>query len=444
VRDDTIVAVATPPGEGGVGIVRLSGRDARPIASRLFSRRLANRRAVLGHICDPSSGEIVDEALGLLMLAPHTYTREDVVELHAHGGPVCLQQIVELSLREGARLAEPGEFTLRAFLNGRLDLAQAEAVLDVVKARTDASLRLAVQGLGGRLSGAVRSIRGQVLESLAYLSARADFPDEDVPLIDLQPGLLGLENSLTALIATARQGMIYRQGVRIAIVGRPNVGKSSLLNRLLREDRAIVTPIPGTTRDTVSETLDLGGVPAVLTDTAGIEQSDDPVERLGIERSMRAIEQSDLLLLVLEFGRPLLHDEQRLLHQTQHRPRVIALNKCDLGDGPSPADGEDVIRVSALTGEGIGSLERCLRSAVGSGSVASSDATIVTNPRHAAALGRALASLQQARLALAAGLPEDLAGMDLRAAADSLGEITGDTVTEDLLDTIFRNFCIGK
>ncbi len=443
-RDDTIVAVATPPGEGGVGIVRLSGRDAARIGSRLFSRRLRDRRAVLGHVRSPVDGEIIDEALGLLMLAPRTYTCEDIVELQAHGGPTCMQRIVELSLREGARLAEPGEFTLRAFLNGRLDLAQAEAVLDVVKARTDAQRRLAVQGLGGRLSGQIRELRGRLLRSLAYLSARADFPDEDVASDDLAPELAEIVCALTDLIDSARYGMIYRQGVRTAIVGSPNVGKSSLLNRLLREDRAIVTPIPGTTRDTVSETVNLLGVPAVLTDTAGLEASDDPVEQLGIQRSREAIASSDLLLVVLEHGRPLTVDEMRLLAETSDRPRILVLNKCDLQAPPPAAREPEAVSVSALTGEGMHELERRLAALVTGGHVLTSDAAVVANPRHSAALNRALESVRQARAVLTAGVPEDLAAVDLCAAVDILGEITGETVTEDLLDTIFRNFCIGK
>jgi tRNA modification GTPase len=337
---------------------------------------------------------------------------------------MCLQRIVELSLQEGARLAEPGEFTLRAFLNGRLDLAQAEAVLDVVQARTDAQLRLAIQGLGGRLSGRIRVLRQRLLDALAYLSARADFPDEDVPPSDITPELRQIERQLVALLESAGYGMIYRQGLRIALVGSPNVGKSSLMNRLLREDRAIVTPVPGTTRDTVSETINLSGVPAVLTDTAGLEESDDPVERLGIERSREAIARSDLLLLVLEHGRPLADEESRLLAETRGRPRVIVLNKSDLRTPAPLPDEADAV--------------------VAGGHVLTSDAAIVTNPRHSAAIGRALAALRQADAALAAGLPEDLAAVDLRAAAEALGEISGETVTEDLLDTIFRNFCIGK
>ena len=445
VRQDTIVAIATPPGEGGIGIVRLSGAEAVTIASRLFRGKLADRRVAFGHVCDPTSGQIVDEALGIMLCGPRTYTREDTVELQAHGGPAPLGRIVELCLREGARLAEPGEFTLRAFLNGRLDLAQAEAVLDVIRARTDASLRLAVQGLGGRLSTRLRDLRTQLLNLLAYLSARADFPDEDVPPQDIAPDLIDLEQELARLIATADYGLVYRQGVRVAIVGRPNVGKSSLLNRLLREDRAIVTSTAGTTRDTLEETANLSGVPVILTDTAGLGDTEDAVERMGITRTRDAIARSDALLVVLEAGRPPEQDEAALLEETAGQPRIVAVNKCDLAlpEATLPG-GIDAVFVSALAGFGLAELERRLADLVTGGRTIAADAAVVTNPRHKAALERAQAHLREAIAGLEAALPEDVISMDLRGAAEALGEITGDSITEDLLDSIFRNFCIGK
>jgi tRNA modification GTPase len=442
-REDTIAAIATPPGEGGIGIVRISGAEASAIGAKLFDRPLRDRRAVFGHVRDPESGEIVDEALGLFMRAPRTYTCEDVVELQSHGGPICLERILELTLREGARQAEPGEFTLRAFLNGRIDLAQAEAVLDVIRSKTEAARRLAVQGLGGRLSGEIRSIRRALVDQLAYLSARADFPDEDVPPADIRPALEAAERALDGLLQTARTGMLYRQGAEVALVGSPNVGKSSLMNRLLREDRAIVTPYAGTTRDTVTESMNVGGVPVVLTDTAGLESTESPIERLGIERSRAAIERSDLLLIVLECGRAMSEDERLLLEATQDRARLIVLNKIDIGDEP-PIDFCGLVRVSALTGEGLRRLEERLRAELLSGDVSSADQTTVTNPRHHTALLAGRRYLRQARDALQAGLPEDITSTDLRLAVSALGEITGESITEDLLDSIFRNFCIGK
>lgn len=445
VRDDTISAIATPPGEGGIGIVRLSGSQAAEIGARVFRGRLRDHRAVLGHVCDPMTGEVVDEALGLLMLGPRTYTREDTLELQGHGGPVVLQRILALTLREGARLAQPGEFTLRAFLNGRLDLAQAEAVLDVIQARTEASLRLAIGGLGGRLSSEIQAVRTELVDLLAYLSARADFPDEDVPAENMLPRLQHAVSELEALVEGADYGMLYRQGTRVALVGSPNVGKSSLMNRLLRENRAIVTEVPGTTRDTVSETLNLRGLPIVLTDTAGLEVTENLVEQLGIERSRAEIQRSDLLLIVLERGRELLPDERRLLQETADRPRVVALNKTDLTGGLRPDLGDvAAIPVSALTGEGLADLEAAVVHEITGGRVVSGDGAMVTNPRHKAALERALFHVVQVRSAMMGNVPEDLASADLRAAIDALGEITGQSLTEDLLDSIFRNFCIGK
>jgi tRNA modification GTPase len=286
---DTIAAISTPLGEGGIGIVRLTGRDALAIGQGLFNRRLSDRRLVYGHVIDPDGDEVVDEVLVAYMAAPHTYTREDIVEINCHGGPLPLQRILNLALRRGARIAEPGEFTLRAFLNGRIDLAQAESVLDVVQAKTAASLRVAVQGLGGGLSQSLKALRGEVMSVLAYLTARIDFPEDEVEEREIIPPLERARHMLRELISSADHGIVYRQGVRTAIVGRRNVGKSSLLNRLLRQSRAIVTPVPGTTRDTLEEVVNVKGVPFVLVDTAGIAQSKDVVESLGVERSRRAI-----------------------------------------------------------------------------------------------------------------------------------------------------------
>jgi tRNA modification GTPase len=445
VPDDTIVAVATPPGEGGVGIVRLSGPEAGPIGALLFRGRLRNRHAAFGHVVDPATGEIVDEAIGILMKAPRTYTREDTLELQTHAGAVCLRHVLELCLRCGARLAEPGEFTLRAFLNGRLDLSQAEFVLDVVRAKTDTGMRLAISGLNGRLSAPVKRIRAQLLDILAYLSARADFPDDDVPERPLEEPIGACLAELESLLATADYGMVYRQGLSVAIVGAPNVGKSSLLNRLLREDRAIVTAVAGTTRDTLQETLNVRGVPIVLTDTAGLTTSDDPVEQMGVARSQAALGSSDALLIVLDASRAPTGAELTLLRDTAGRPRLLVHNKCDL----EPADlaagqAESRLLVSALTGAGIAQLEQRLANLAAGGTAPPADAAIVTNPRHKAALARAADHLQQALGGLKEAVPEDLAAVDLRAAVDAIGEITGESATEDLLDAIFRNFCIGK
>ena len=442
---DTIAAISTPLGEGGVGIVRLSGGDAAVITEKLFTRRLSNRRLVYGHITDPSTDEVVDEVLVAYMAAPHTYTREDVVEINCHGGPLPLQRILGLVLRYGARMANPGEFTLRAFLNGRIDLAQAESVLDVVRAKTAASLRIAVNGLGGRLSQALKEVRNELMESLAYLTARIDFPEDEVEEREITPVLKKACDGLEDLISGAEAGVIYRQGVRTAIVGRTNVGKSSLLNCLLRQSRAIVTDIPGTTRDTLEEVVNLKGVPFVLVDTAGIVHSKDLVESLGVERSRRAIEQADFVLFVIDASVPLKDPDREIISLLSQKEVLVAANKSDL---PKRADLDDLrwrkVSTSALTGDGLEELEEGMVGAVLGGKVLASDALLVSNPRHKSALERAQSHLEQALSSIEAQMPDDFVTIDLTAALNALGEITGETVTEELLETIFSNFCIGK
>ncbi len=442
---DTIAAISTPLGEGGIGIVRLSGKDAFPIVRRLFSQQLANRRLVYGHIVDPDSGEVVDEVLAAYMKAPHTYTREDIVEIDCHGGPLPLQRILGLALRCGARLAHPGEFTLRAFLNGRIDLAQAESVLDVIQSKTQASLRLAVQGLGGKLSEPIKEVRRSLMDILAYLTARIDFPDDEVEEQDIREPLEKAQATLQNLIANADAGMVYRQGVRTAIVGRPNVGKSSLLNRLLRQSRAIVTPIPGTTRDTLEETVNLKGVPFILIDTAGIMKSNNVVEALAVERSRKAIEQADFVLLVIDASEPLTGSDKELIDSLAEKTALVVANKCDL---PRRAKLDDLpwleVSTSALTGEGLEELENAMVNSVLGGKIVTSDALLVTNPRHKEALQRAERHLAHAKAAVAEKLPDDFVTIDLTASLNALGEITGETVTDELLDTIFSRFCIGK
>jgi tRNA modification GTPase len=445
---DTIAAIATPAGQGGLGILRLSGPEAWSIAARLCGVRLEDHRIVHGHLRDPQTGAVVDEVLLSPMAAPRTYTREDVVEISCHGSPLVLQRALGLALRCGARLANPGEFTLRAFLNGRIDLAQAESVLDVIQAQTDAGLRLAIEGLRGRLSKPIRDARHKVLQVQAYLTACIDFPEDEVERqTDLDPArALGeAAAEVRRLIDSAEAGMVYRHGVRTAIVGRPNVGKSSLLNRLLGEDRAIVTPVPGTTRDTIEEVANVRGIPFHLIDTAGLRQSPDPVEHLGIERSRRAIGQADLLLLVVDASVPLTGEDREVLALGAGRPHVTVANKSDLpaavaaGELPSP-----VARLSALTGQGMDALREAMERAALGGKASASDAVLVTNPRHKAALERALEHLEAARESLGNAMPADFVTIDLASCLGALGEITGEDASEELLDTIFRQFCIGK
>jgi len=454
--DDTIAAISTPLGEGGIGIVRMSGERSAGILERIFkpaSARgrdsLAPRRLTLGNIIDPNSSEIVEEALVSYMPAPHTYTRQDIVEINCHGGILPTRRILELCLHQGARLADPGEFTLRAFLNGRIDLAQAEAVLDIIRARTDAGLQLAVGQLSGALSQRVKDLRQTLLEAQAHLVASIDFPEDEIPPFDLPPALQRSRQTLADLLEDADRGIIHRQGIRTAIIGRPNVGKSSLLNALLRTNRAIVTPIPGTTRDTVEETLNLHGIPVVLIDTAGLDASPkDYVEQLGIERSHDAIRQADLILAVVDISQPLQPEEQDALKQLEGRSALLVLNKADLSHAFQPTDVPPAsmpkVIISALTGEGLSDLENAMLDMVLGGTVRASDQLLVSNPRHKQLLQASLHSIGSALKAYEADLPADFISIDLAEAIDSLGLITGETADEDLLDRIFAEFCIGK
>jgi tRNA modification GTPase len=460
--DDTIAAIATPLGEGGVGIVKISGPEAASILRRLFAPAvhafdgLEPRRLTFGHIRDPGTGDVVDEVLAVTMPGPHSYTRQDVVEIQAHGGIVPLRRILGLTLAAGARPAEPGEMTLRAFLNGRLDLAQAEAVLDVVQARTEAALRVATEQLGGKLSARVRGVRAQVVDVLAYLEASIDFVEDEIPPQDVVTPLRAIAAELEEILATADRGLIYRQGIRAAIVGRPNVGKSSLLNALLRGERAIVTSIPGTTRDTLEETVNVGGVPLVLVDTAGIRaETDDEVERIGVERSRAALERADLALLVIDGSQPLTDADWDIAALIGGKPALVVANKCDLPHLEVGADGSTELaevllpsvrrlRVSALTNEGIEGLEEAIVELVFGGAVTTADTPLVSNPRHQASLKRAIDHVGAAEGGQLGGLSPDLVAIDVREAVDALGEITGETVSEDLLEAIFSNFCIGK
>jgi tRNA modification GTPase len=457
--DDTIVAISTPVGEGGIGLVRMSGPEALGIVQGFFAPGrcaalppappgLVPYRLTYGHVVDPATGQAVDEVLAVHMPAPRTYTRQDVVEVNCHGGVVPLRQVLELCLRNGARLAEPGEFTLRAFLNGRIDLAQAEAVLDVVQARTEAGLRVAMDQLGGRLSEEIRQARTQLVDVLAWLEAAIDFAQDEIPERDVGPDLQAARETLERLLVGADRGIIYRHGLRTAIVGRPNVGKSSLLNALLRTSRAIVTPIPGTTRDTLEETLNLRGVPLVLVDTAGIRSaSDDLVEQLGIERSRTALAAADLALLVVDSSESLTSADHDIAALVGEKTALVVVNKSDL---PAVADAGRLLphcphlRVSALTGQGLEMLEEAIVETVFAGQVVASDSVLVSSPRHKESLHRALDHVINAQATLVEGLPADFVSIDVTAAVNVLGEITGETAHEDMLEAIFGRFCIGK
>ncbi len=457
--EDTIAAVATPIGEGGIGIVRISGVAAIPIVDRAFrspkGRTLATVRnwsLSYGWIVD-DGGERLDEVVVSVMRAPHSYTREDVVEINCHGGLVPLQSILQRMLELGARLAEPGEFTKRAFLHGRLDLSQAEAVIDIIRAKTDRSHRLALRQLEGGLSQAISDMRHGLVGLLAAIEAGIDFPEEvgDMESEAVMSICEDLKAQIAALAATADTGRILREGIDTAIVGRPNVGKSSLLNMLVRANRAIVTEIPGTTRDVIEEIVNIGGFPFVVRDTAGIRHTEDVIEKIGVERAKSLMEGADLILCVVDGSTPLQDEDIYLLRQLQDRTAVLVVNKCDLGSAVSLEEYQrllpdtPLVRISATTKVGLEKLEQTVVSEVMEGKIdLTGDSLVVTRARHRQALKDAAESLVAAQETLRSGLPMDLVAIDIRGAAESLGEVTGDTVQNEVIDRIFADFCIGK
>jgi len=463
--EDTIAAVATPPGEGGIGIIRVSGPLAFPIAERIFQRVRADARSpsggedmcegaikshriYFGAIRDPQTGEVLDRALLLPFRAPHSYTGEDVVEFSCHGSPLLLQRVLQLIWREGARPAQPGEFTQRAFLNGKLDLAQAEAVADLIRARTESQLRAALYLHEGLLSRTVHQLNDALLALLAEVEATIDFAEEigELDREAFAQRLDGLIERLTELLQRAQAGRLLREGVRIAIVGRPNVGKSSLLNALLGEERAIVTPIPGTTRDLIEETFQIQGIPVVVLDTAGLRENPDPVEQIGIERTRRTIEHADLLLVVLDLSEGLT-DADRVLFTAlpAEKPRIIVWNKADLvpNEMPLPLLEGVAVRLSALTGEGLADLCKAILQQMNLTGVGE-ESLLLTHQRHVQAVEAARQHLISALQATHSNLPPDIIAVDMRAAWLALGAITGETVDDELVNRIFRDFCIGK
>ncbi len=447
---DTICALATPPGSGGLGVIRVSGPAAFAIVDRATWR--PNHTPCAGwagytlHRADivHPTGEVIDDVLLAVFHAPRSYTGEDVVEISAHGGPVPLRQILGRLMQCGARPARPGEFTQRAFLNGKMDLAQAEAVGDIIAAQTEQAHRLARRQSEGRLSLAVAQIREIVLGVLARIEASIDFP-EDVGELDAdacQSELSLAERRVGALLATADQGILFREGLKVVLAGRPNVGKSSLLNALLRADRAIVTPVPGTTRDVIEETLNLRGIPLRAVDTAGLRETEDEVERIGVARTRESLADADIALLVLDATAGETDEDAALRATLAGRPHILVWNKWDLKPGSAPP-AEGVV-VSAATGWNLVALEDALADLAFGGRAADTEDTFVTHARHKRALQSALARLADARNTLAAALPADFVSIDVRSALDALGEITGETATEDVISEIFSRFCIGK
>lgn len=458
---DTIAAIATPRGEGGIGIVRVSGSLAIPIACQLFRSPRAVSPAELpthtltyGQVVDTNaSGEHIDEVLLGIMRAPKTYTAEDIVEFNCHGGIVPLTAVLELVVKAGARLAEPGEFTKRAFLNGRLDLAQAEAVAELIGAKTELSRKIALNALAGKLSETVNHLSDRLASLLAEIEASIDFPEEALDFMKVETQLQtarAIQVDLTHLLETASEGRLIKEGINVAILGKPNVGKSSLLNALVQTARAIVTDIPGTTRDTLEEAINLGGIPMNLIDTAGIRQTTDIVEQQGVQRSKEVINKAEFLLLMFDASQPLSEADVELLQTANLHRALFILNKVDLPVVTYPealrvyCPKKRVVQTAIPEGEGIEALKIAIREEVLGGEFVMGESPIVTNARHKDALRRAHEGLNYAIESLANRMPPELVSVDLHISLDSLGDIVGKTTTEDILDRIFSQFCVGK
>lgn len=453
---DTIAAIATPLGEGGIGIVRLSGEVVKEIVTSFFKPRYAefplkSHHLYYGNIIDPVSGEKIDEVLVSLMLAPYTYTREDVLEINCHGGIVPLKKVLDLVLANGVRLAEPGEFTKRAFLNGRLDLAQAEGLLQVIRAKTEEGLKASVDQLSGSLSSEVNEMRQQILFLLASLEATIDFPEEEIAALSretMKVKVKELRDKALALLEEAEKGKIYREGVKTAIIGRPNVGKSSLLNALLREERAIVTEVPGTTRDLLEEYINIKGIPLKIIDSAGIRKTKNQVEIIGVNRARSLIDRADLILFMLDAAEDLQEEDREIVSLLQGKKVIVLLNKTDLRQQLTAEKVKKVlgdtkiISTSLIRGEGLTELEEAIYELIFSGTVEAERVSFLAGARQKQALRKVKAFLEEAWLNNLNDL--DLLSSDLQAARTALGEITGETVGEDILDTIFAEFCIGK
>lgn len=458
---DTIAAISTPMGEGAIAIVRLSGDQAIAIADKLFKgmggkrlQTVSSHTIHYGQIIDPKTEQVAEEVMVSVMKGPKTFTKEDVVELNCHGGIVSVNRVLQLLLTNGARLAEPGEFTKRAFLNGRIDLSQAEAVMDLIRAKTDRAMNLALGQMEGRLSKLIQKLRQEILETLAHVEVNIDYPEyDDVEEMShrmlLEKGTY-VKEEIEKLLRTSQQGKILRDGLSTVIVGRPNVGKSSLLNSLVHENKAIVTDIPGTTRDVIEEYVNVRGVPLRLLDTAGIRETEDIVERIGVERSRQVLKEADLILLVLNYSEPFTKEDENLFKAVEGMDVIVIVNKTDL---PQAIDMEQVqelsknhmlVTTSLLEDKGVDELEEAIASLFFEGSIEAGDLTYVSNTRHIALLNQALHSIEEAIQAVEMGTPIDIVQIDLTRTWEILGEIIGDSVHESLIDQLFSQFCLGK
>jgi tRNA modification GTPase len=457
---DTIAAISTAMGEAGIGIVRMSGKESLSIASSVFKgktienfKEAVNRRLTYGHIYNPEDGTIVDEVLIVYMKEPHTYTREDIVEIYCHGGMIAVKKILEILLKNGARLAEPGEFTKRAFLNGRLDLSQAEAVIDLIRAKTDKSYNVSLSQLEGSISTKVNEIRNTLLNMLAHIEVSIDFPEEDIEEVtydELLKDSQKVMEEIDKLLSTAERGKILREGLNTVILGKPNVGKSSLLNAILRENRAIVTDIPGTTRDIIEEYVNIEGIPLKVIDTAGIRDTEDLVEKLGVDKARNVVEKADLVIAVFDASRKLTKEDEDIINIVKEKRSIVLLNKTDL---PNEYDVDElskyipdkkIILTSIAKGEGIEELEKTIVDMFYSGEVEVSGEAIVTNMRHKDMLNRARKNIIDVISGIEMNVPLDCIEVDVKNCWNHLGEISGETISEDILDKIFSEFCIGK
>ena len=453
---DTIAAISTPLGEGGIGIVRVSGDRALDIMKEIFvpcPDTVRPRYAYYGRIVSGKDRQVIDEAICIYMKAPHSYTCEDVVEIQAHGGIVSLRMILRSVLNAGARMAEPGEFTKLAFLNGRIDLEQAEAVIDIIKAKSSLPLGIAERQLQGRLGQEIREMREKIRNTLAQMAVNIDFPDEDIEQLEYDEFRSQLDpvmKQVERLLETGEDGRIAKEGIRTAIVGKPNVGKSSLLNALLGEERAIVTDIPGTTRDTIEESASIGGVPLILTDTAGIRQTGDVIEKIGIQRSQEKMENADLVILVLDGSRELEDEDRKIMEQIKEQRCLAVVNKEDLGSAVSDLEIQkilpdaSIVHTSLLTMKGADAITDRIKDMFLKGIRTLGERNIVTSERHRNALARADESLRSAIRLLGIREPLEISELEVHTAYDALGEIIGETAGEEILDTVFSKFCLGK
>ncbi|WP_033827343.1 tRNA uridine-5-carboxymethylaminomethyl(34) synthesis GTPase MnmE [Bacillus andreraoultii] len=458
---DTIAAISTPLGEGAIGIVRISGQNALPIIDNIFKgpsgkklREVPSHTIHYGHIFDPKEQKIIEEVMVSVMKAPKTFTREDVVEINCHGGLLSVNRVLELVLTHGARLAEPGEFTKRAFLNGRIDLSQAEAIMDLIRAKTDKAMNNAIGQLEGRLSKQIQKLREELLAVLAQVEVNIDYPEyDDVEEMTnklFAEKALYVKTEINKLLETAKQGKILREGIRTVIIGRPNVGKSSLLNSFAQENKAIVTDVPGTTRDVIEEYVNVRGVPLKLIDTAGIRETEDLVEKIGVERSRKVLQEADLILFLLNNNEQLTDEDRNLFDTIKGMDAIIVINKTDLHqqidleEVERRAEGRKIIHISVKDDQGIEDLEETIANMYLSGNIETDDLTYVSNARHISLLHQAHQSISDALQGIESEMPVDLVQIDMTKTWELLGEIIGETVHDELINKLFSQFCLGK